>query len=298
VTLIVWINASVASGHAAFHIAHGEEFFPFTQRNPAFAALFGRAMVGASEATGPLVAATYRFGPGTIVDVGGGHGALLACVLHGQPDLAGVLYDLPEVIAAAPAYLAAAGVAGRVEVVGGSFFDGVPVGYDYYLLKNVLHDWGDDECGVILGHIANAIKPSGRLLVVEMVRGPRAFPVPAAMDLGMMVLTRGCGERSRAEFERLLHSAGFVLRSVVSASAFVSILVAEPASLHLQQSGPSVIPEQIGGPDIGLEHVHGLVPGRVAHLEHRNTMAGRTGQESGTQRMGAEVARFNPTRPA
>jgi hypothetical protein len=91
---------------------------------------------------------------------------------------------------------------------------------------------------VILGHIANAIKPNGRLLVVELLRGPRAFPVPAAMDLGMMVLTRGGRERSRAEFERLLHGAGFELRSVVSASVFMWILVAEPVSLPLQQSGP------------------------------------------------------------
>jgi O-methyltransferase domain/Dimerisation domain len=274
------LDASVISGRSAFHIAHGEEFFPFAQRHSAFAAVFDRAMVGFSEALGPLLAAAYRFGPGTVVDVGGGRGALLAGVLQHQPDLAGVLYDLPEVIAAAPAYLAAAGVAGRVEVVGGSFFDSVPTGHDYYVLKNVLHDWSDGECGVILGHIANAIKPSGRLLVVEMLRGPRAFPLPAAMDLGMMVLTRGGRERSRAEFARLLQSAGFELRSVVSASAFMSILVAEPVSVQLLQSGPSVIPEQIGVPDIGLEHVP-LVPGHVAHLDHRNTMAGRTGQESG-----------------
>ena len=83
-------------------------------------------MVGFSEAMGTLLAAAYRFGPGTVVDVGGGRGALLAGVLQRQPDLSGLLYDLPEVIAAAPAYLAEAGVAGRVEVVSGSFFDGVP----------------------------------------------------------------------------------------------------------------------------------------------------------------------------
>ena len=68
------------------------------------------------------------------------------------------------------------------------------------MLKNVLHDWGDHECGVILGHVAKAIKPSGRLLLAEMLRGPRAFPAVAAMELGMMVLTRGGRERSRAEF--------------------------------------------------------------------------------------------------
>jgi hypothetical protein len=100
------LDASVISGRSAFHIAHGEEFFPFAQRHSAFAAVFDRAMVGFSEALGPLLAAAYRFGPGTVVDVGGGRGALLAGVLQHQPDLAGVLYDLPEVIAAAPAYLA------------------------------------------------------------------------------------------------------------------------------------------------------------------------------------------------
>jgi O-methyltransferase domain len=76
---------------------------------------------------------------------------------------------------------------------------------------------------VILRHVANAIKPSGRLLVAEMLSGPPAFPVVAAMDLGMMVLTRGGRERSRAEFERLLHDAGFELRSVISPTVFMSI---------------------------------------------------------------------------
>jgi hypothetical protein len=231
------LEASITSGRAAFHIAHDEEFFPFAQRHRAFGALYDRAMVGFSEAMGPLLAGAYRFGPGTIVDVGGGRGALLAGVLQRQSDLSGMLYDLPEVIAGAPAYLAEAGVAGRVEVVSGSFFDGVPVGHDYYVLKNVLHDWGDHECGVILGHVANAIKPSGRLLIAEMLRGPRAYPVVAAMDLGMMVLTRGGRERSRAEFERLLHDAGFELRSVISPTVFMSILVAEPASQRLVAPG-------------------------------------------------------------
>jgi hypothetical protein len=82
---------------------------------------------------------------------------------------------------------------------------------------------------LILRHVANAIKPSGRLLVAEMLRGPPAFPVVAAMDLGMMVLTRGGRERSRAEFERLLHDAGFELRPSL-ATVFISILVAELAS--------------------------------------------------------------------
>jgi hypothetical protein len=86
------------------------------------------------------------------------------------------------------------------------------------------------SCSVILGHVAKAIKPSGRLLLVEMLRGPRAFPLVAAMDLGMMALTRGGRERSRAEFERLLHDAGFELLSVVSTTVFMSILVAELAS--------------------------------------------------------------------
>jgi hypothetical protein len=72
------LEASVSSGRAAFHIAHGEEFFPFAQRHRAFGALYDRAMVGFSEAMGPLLAAAYRFGPGTVVDVGGGRGALLA----------------------------------------------------------------------------------------------------------------------------------------------------------------------------------------------------------------------------
>ena len=219
----------VKHGEAAFKLAHGREFWDYTKTDPEFAEMFDRSMVGFSEATIPLIASAYKFGPGTLVDVGGGRGALLAGILKRQPELRGVLFDMPEVVRDAPAYLEQAGVGSRVAVEAGSFFDGVPKGHDYYVLKNVLHDWGDKECLQILGHVADAIKPGGRLLLAEILVKPReAYPLSRAMDIGMMVLTRGGRERTRLEYEGLLAKTGFRLSRVVSTTDFMSVLVAEP----------------------------------------------------------------------
>jgi hypothetical protein len=145
--------------------------------------------------------------------VGGGHGALLAAILRAHPALRGVLFDLPHVAEGARAELEAAGVAGRCEVVAGSFFESVPGGADAYLLKSVLHDWDDERCGAILGGARRAMAEGGRLLVVERVMPERmtacaAHRAVAASDLNMLVATEG-RERTEAEYRALLAAAGF-----------------------------------------------------------------------------------------
>lgn len=218
---------AVMTGKSAFTSAHGKEFWDFLKGQPEVGEVFDRSMVGFSEAMNPLFAAAYRFESGTVVDVGGGHGALLAGILARNPKLKGVLFDLPEVVADAPEYLAREGVAERVEIVPGSFFDAMPSGHDYYVMKNVLHDWGDDDCIRILLNIARVIAPNGRVVIAEMlVRERDDYPITKAMDLGMMVLTRGGRERTRLEYEGLLAKAGFALEEVVGTVEFLNIMVA------------------------------------------------------------------------
>jgi 2,7-dihydroxy-5-methyl-1-naphthoate 7-O-methyltransferase len=105
----------------------------------------------------------------TVVDIGGGTGAMLAELLRRHRDVHGILVDLPATIARSGPLFAAAGVADRVTTVGQSFFDPLPAGADLYLLKKVLNDWPDRETVLILRRCAEAAGTDGR--VVGHARG-------------------------------------------------------------------------------------------------------------------------------
>jgi|SRR5215207_342862 len=138
----------------------------------------------------------------TVVDVGGGTGALLAEVLRARPELRGTLVDLPRTVARSGEIFQAAGVADRVTTIGQSFFDPLPAGADLYLLKSIMADWPDREATAILRRCAEAARPSGRIAVLSGVS-----PDPAPGDLLMMVLVGG-KHRTVAQFDDLARDAG------------------------------------------------------------------------------------------
>lgn len=166
---------SVRTGQPVVSLLRGKEFFDYLGDDPEFATLFNDAMTGISEmAVGPVVAG-YDFNRfRTIVDVGGGHGGLLAAIITATPTARGVLYDLPDVVADAPKLLTQRGVADRIRVAGGSFFDGVPSGGDAYVLKHIIHDWADEQALTILRTVRAAVDPGGS--AAARIRRPRTRP--------------------------------------------------------------------------------------------------------------------------
>ena len=92
----------------------------------------------------------------TVVDVGGGTGAMLASLLRRHPQTRGILVDLPGTVARAGEIIESFGVADRMTVEGQSFFDPLPAGADLYLLKSVLNDWPDEPTVAILRRCAEA----------------------------------------------------------------------------------------------------------------------------------------------
>jgi len=160
-----------------------------------------------------------------IVDVGGGHGRLLAGILFANPRLCGVLYDLPAVVAGASA-LRQEPISQQCEIIGEDFFKEVPAGADAYMFTGIIHDWNDDAALKILKNCRRAIHPDGTLLLVEAVLTPSTDPTTALMDMLMMVLTSG-RERTEGEFRSLLQEAGFSMVQVIR-PARVSIIESRP----------------------------------------------------------------------
>jgi O-methyltransferase domain/Dimerisation domain len=222
-----WANLvhSVRTGENAFRHLHGTDVWHYRAEHPEEAAIFDRAMTAIARASVDAVVGSYDFaGLGCIVDVGGGHGALLAGILRAHPPARGILFDQPHVVVGADALLGEAGVAERCEVVGGSFFDAIPAGGDAYILKSILHDWEDEPATAILAACRRAIGPAAKLLVVEhLIAPPNQVPEGKFSDLNMMV-SPGGEERTREEFAALFAAAGFRLVTTVPTGIGLSVI--------------------------------------------------------------------------
>jgi hypothetical protein len=219
------LTDAIKTGRSGVPALRGKGFFDYLGDVPEFGQIFNDAMTGLSELSiGPVVDAYDFTRFGTIVDVAGGHGRLLAAILASAPDARGVLYDLPEVIAGAPALLRESGVAERVRLAEGSFFDGVPAGADAYVLKHIIHDWDDDASVRILRNVRSAAAPGAALLLIEtVIPEDDSASVAKWVDMEMLVINDG-RERTAGEYRRLFDEAGFQLTGVVDTASRFSII--------------------------------------------------------------------------
>jgi hypothetical protein len=208
---------TVQTGESAFQQVHGQGVFEYLAAHPDSSRVFQQAMTSNTAWSGTAITQAYDLsGIGRLVDVGGGHGLLLATVLQAYPAMRGVLFDRPNVVAGAPAVLEAAGVADRCEIVGGDFFASVPPGGEAYVLRQILHDWDDARAAQILAHCRRVLGGSGKVLVIERAIAPdyrQALPV-LLLDLEMLVNFGGI-QRTEADFRTLFARVGLQLNAVV-----------------------------------------------------------------------------------
>jgi hypothetical protein len=219
------LSYSVQTGSPAFPHRYNAPFFEWLEHNPEEAKLFHDAMTSLSAGAVAAVVEAYDFsGISKLVDVGGGHGLLIASILSKYPSMTGVVYDDPKVVEGAKEVLRAHGVSERGAPIGGNFFAAVPAGGDAYILKHIIHDWSDDECVTILSHCHKVMPVGGKLLIVEMViPEPNVPSIGKLLDLQMLVYLSG-RERTSTEYGDLLNQAGFELKRIVPAGSLYSVV--------------------------------------------------------------------------
>jgi O-methyltransferase domain/Dimerisation domain len=221
---------SIETGLAARTKLYGMGAFEYLKTDPETARLFDDAMTSTSALLGPAVAAAYDFGKwGSLMDVGGGNGMLLASILKAHPGLRGVLADLPHTIErAADRGFLGGELASRTTMQSCDFFSEVPSGCRAYLMKHVIHDWNDERALEILANCRRAVPPDGALLLVEWLLAEGNAPSTGKfVDVVMMVMTGG-KERTLEEYRQLLRSAGFRVNQAIRSSADLSIIEALP----------------------------------------------------------------------
>ncbi|TMA81476.1 MAG: methyltransferase [Deltaproteobacteria bacterium] len=223
----------VRTGDPAFRKRGIVDNFAEMARDPETTAVFDMAMADFTKIAAIAVAANYDFSAlRTVVDVGGGNGALLIGILDAHPHLHGVVFDQEHAAARAREQIAARGLAARCQAVGGDFFAEVPSGGDGYLLKHVIHDWDNERATTILRNCRRAMAPTGTLLLVEGTYPPRveqslASRGAAANDVNMLVNTGG-RQRSEEEFRSLFAAAGFTLTRIIPTPINVSVIEGKP----------------------------------------------------------------------
>jgi ubiquinone/menaquinone biosynthesis C-methylase UbiE len=220
---------SIQTGKPAFDHLYGKPVFDWLSEHPEQAKIFDAAMTGFhGPETQAMIDAYDYAGVKTLVDIGGGNGTVLAAVLKKYSAMQGILYDLPGVIERAKKNLADANLTARCQTIPGSFFEAAPPGGDSYQMRHIIHDWTDEQCQTILGHIRKVIPKMGRLLVIEMVVKPGNVAQPAKwLDLNMLVLPGG-RERTEAEYRAMYAKAGFQLERIVPTPTEVSVLEGKP----------------------------------------------------------------------
>jgi len=217
---------SIKSGNPAVDHVFGVGIFDYLEKHPDVAAVVNDGMTAVTAAQAAAVVEAYNFsGIDTLVDVGGGHGLLLATILKVNPGMRGTLFELSHAVEGAKRLIQQEGVADRCAVVAGDFFEAVPPGGDAYIMKLVIHDWDDERSIRILRNCHRAMQPRSKLLVVDRVIVPGDEADPAKFsDLEMLVLSRGGRERTQLEFEELYDQAGFDFVRVVATRGYISVI--------------------------------------------------------------------------
>ena len=224
---------AVETGELPFDKIFGMPFYKYLEQHADDLQVFGEAMTSLSGTENPAIAAAYRkihksSRIGTLVDVAGGVGSLLAMILKANPTLHGVLFDVPVVIdrARKDRHVTAKSVAARCTLVGGDFFESVPAGGDAYLMKYILHNWDDDSCVRILSNCRDVMNARGKILVADPVISSDNRPAwGKLLDIQMMVLLSG-KERTKTEFASLFKKAGLKLTRVLPTSCPLSLVEA------------------------------------------------------------------------
>ncbi|KAK4720198.1 hypothetical protein R3W88_018536 [Solanum pinnatisectum] len=109
---------------------------------------------------------------------------------------------------------------GGIEHVGGDMWKGIPQG-ELIILKEVLHNWNDEDCVKILKNCWGALPKDGKVVVIERIQPE--YPETNLLskhsfsfDILMMIIFHGGKERTKQQFEDLAKQAGFTSLKVVA----------------------------------------------------------------------------------
>jgi hypothetical protein len=217
---------TVKTGKEAFTHLYGKDIYSYLQNHPDDYALFDRSMSNLSNLGLAPIMNAYRFGNyETIADIGGGEGFLLSVIIGKNKQACGILFDLPEALSKAPSFLKEQRTEDRITVVSGNFLENIPVKADLYILKNIIHNWNDEQSALILSNIGRCMPESAKILIIDMIVPEHGgSPTPSLLDIQMLASFQNGRERTLKEFEVVVSRAGLRISRVVPTIAPISLI--------------------------------------------------------------------------
>jgi len=224
------LGRSLETGKAAHDHALGQSVWEWMRDHPEDNVAFNRGLAEIRKDEQAAIAAAYDWtGVTSVVDIGAGAGSLVASIVAANPSIRGILFDRPDVLPDADHLLTERGVRARCDLVGGSFFEAIPVQGDVWILMQILHDWPDAECQTILKRCRERMRSGDRLLVIEMVPVPGEPDVKIAiLDIAMMTFGGEARQRTEEEYNELFAATGFSSARVLGTGTAFSLLEVRP----------------------------------------------------------------------
>ncbi len=206
----------VKTGRTPFVEHFGKPVFDHIAENQELAAMVDAGMAAAhTQATEAFLDAYDLSGTGVFADIGGGSGEVVSKVLKKYSDIKGIIFDLPHVVERTRELFAANGFKERCEMIPGNFHEDVPVHADVYFLRQILHDWTDEQCINILKNISKHARPGSRLLISDCLIKERTIQQNANFYDVLMLYITGGRERTEQDFRALFEASGFIFTRVV-----------------------------------------------------------------------------------
>lgn len=221
---------AVRHGERQTVAALGQELFDYYATNPCEGSAFTGTMANHSDPIAEELAQTLDTSAVThVVDIGGASGTIIGALLEANAALLGTILERADVVPRAEAALAERGLSSRCRVIEGDFFKNVPEA-DLFILKYIVHDWDDQQSVKLLSNCARALRPNGRVILIEWVMPEHGKPSAAALsDLNMLVLLPG-RERTASEFAELFRASGLQLDRISGIASSMHMIEASPAA--------------------------------------------------------------------
>lgn len=210
------LDFSIKTGKSSFENIYGLSFFDYLNEHPEKLHKYHKAMyqyaIDDYRNLPDLIDLSFHK---SVMDVGGGYGAILEILKYRYTDIEFILFDLEKVVVNVNTK--------EIKILSGNFFDKIPQVSDAIILARVIHDWDDYKAGIILHNCFEALPKGGKLYIIENC----IDKIKNDLSLLSLNMTAICNsvERTSNQYISLAQKEGFLFINDLKLNELQTILI-------------------------------------------------------------------------